>query len=500
MQLGRGSVTRHYWFAEGGRRSAAIVRIAIATSVLMVLARLRTLSTVEIPGPASLYHPVGVWLAFGDRVPPPDVVAALWLVAWASTLAMLVGLCSRIAAAASVGSALALVSLSYASQPTWSHPYNVVFLAQLAFLGARGGDTLSIDAWLRRCRGVPPVDVARGYQWSLRLVQLAVAMMFASAAFDKLAAGHFTLRWALSDNLRHQLLVRFDLCGVPRTAVASWLVDDVWRYRIAALANLVSQAAPIFACVFVERPRVRAACGAAFVVETIALGLVVGLWNLHWLPLAAVFVDWDRGRSALRAPCQRPRLAVRAFITAFVTLDLATSLVPRLDTELGLYPFSSFPMFSSIRAAEPYGEHLPYAAPGVRYEVIADRPLDARQQRWFDYQHRTMYTVRDPDDLHARMLALMRAASARYPESGIHEIRAELVIFETPAYPASARFAPHAIATIAEIGDDGAFATRLGQPATRVDTYFRDDRASPVGPDDDPCYVVVDGWLAQTRR
>ena len=32
----------------------------------------------------------------------------------------------------------------------------MVFLAQLAFLGARGGDALSLDALIRRRRGLPP--------------------------------------------------------------------------------------------------------------------------------------------------------------------------------------------------------------------------------------------------------------------------------------------------------------------------------------------------------
>src|SRR5581483_3875567 len=94
-------------------------------------------------------------------------------------------------------------------QPAWSHDLNVVLLALLAFLGARGGDVLSLDAVIARRRGrtIPPA----AYQWSLRLIQLAVGLMFVSACMLKLKTGG--LRWALSDNLRHQLLVRYDLIG-----------------------------------------------------------------------------------------------------------------------------------------------------------------------------------------------------------------------------------------------------------------------------------------------
>ena len=59
---------------------------------------------------------------------------------------MLVGLFTRAATAISFASAAALAALAFASSHTWSHQYNVVLLAQLAFVGARGGDALSIDA------------------------------------------------------------------------------------------------------------------------------------------------------------------------------------------------------------------------------------------------------------------------------------------------------------------------------------------------------------------
>src|SRR5215831_17629103 len=88
---------QRYWFDDGGRTSAAVVRIAIATSVLMTLQRLATLSTVHIPGPSELYRPVGIWMLFGHLVPPAGVVTALWIVAVGATVLMLVGLGSRAA-------------------------------------------------------------------------------------------------------------------------------------------------------------------------------------------------------------------------------------------------------------------------------------------------------------------------------------------------------------------------------------------------------------------
>lgn len=462
---------QRYWFADGGRGSAAVVRIAIATAVLLTLQRLATLTTVRIPGPSELYRPVGIWMMAGHLVPPAPVVTALWVLAFAATALMLVGLCSRLATAVSFVASVALVSASFSSSATWSHQYNVVFLAQLAFLGARCGDVLSVDALIRLGRGLPLHDVPRGYQWSLRLVQLAVALMFTGAAFHKILHAHFTLRWALSDNLRHQLLVRFDLAGLERPAVANWLIDDVWRYRTAAVLNLISQSAPMLAVIFVRRPLVRALAGGFFVLEVLALGLVVGLWNQHWLPLAAVFIDWERLWAFVRRrplpvreppPVWAPPPVSSRFIVAFIVYDAVTALIPTLDQRLNTYPFSAFPMFANVRARQPYDEHLSYTVPGDRFEVISDRPIDARAQRWIDHMNRRLYLVTKADAYEKRLRTIFADVQARFGDFGIHGIRHYLTVFEAPPYPATARFEPHPLAEMGELAADGTFRTVLG--------------------------------------
>ncbi len=494
---------QRYWFADGGRTALAIVRIAIAVSVLLTLARLdNPVSTGDLPGSYTLYRPVGIWMLLGDHPPPGALVHVLWVLAWVGSACMVVGLATRASTAVSFVAALAITSLSFAASRTWSHQYNVVFLAQLAMLGARSGDTLSLDAWLRRVRGLPAIDLPRAYQWSLRLVQLAVALMFAGAVFHKLLHGHFTLRWALSDNLRHHLLVRFDLAGLQRPPLVDWLIDDPWRYRTAALLNMISQAVPLAAVFLVRRPWLRACAGVFFVVETIALGLVVDLWNLHWLPLAAVFVDWDRliARIANR-PLAYPPVPVdwhaprrvRAFIALFFTYDLLTAFIPTLDRRLNTYPFSGFPMFATLRARQPYDQHQPYGVAGIWFEVISDRPTDRPTQQWFDHQNRTMALVRDPDELRRRIVAVLAQGQKRYPDFGVRGLRLWLAIYESPAVPARAHFERHPIAVMGELRPDGSFHSYLGTlrgtpgtagaalvlpPALPRDAklvYFRDD-------------------------
>lgn len=440
-----------YWFDAGGRDALAMVRIAVATSVLMVLLELA--AQPVLVAPAAVYRPVGIWMLLGPAPPPEGLVVALWALAGASTVAMLLGVASRLATAVSFVTALAITSLSYSGAPTWSHGHNVVFLAQLALLGGRCGDALSVDAYLRRRA---PIHVEHGYQWSLRLVQLAVALMFVTACYHKLRAGGFTLAWATSDNLRHHLLARYDLVGLPRPAIADWLLEEAWRYRTAAGLNLISQASPLLAIVFVRRPWVRAFVATMFLIEGIAIDQLLGLPNPHWLPLAAVFVDWDRlfarfGRTA--PPASRwplPRRRIHAFAIAFLVYDLALSFIPKLDHRLNTYPFTAFQMFATVRAAPPWDEHRPYFMYGDHYS--ADVALDPATQRDVDHEYRFMYLTTNPDKLAPRLTTILAELQRSVPAT---RLRHELTMFLVPAYPAPAHFERHPVAITGEVGPTG---------------------------------------------
>lgn len=523
---------QRYWFADGGRWASACVRIAIAIAVLMSLSRIAEVSPLVAPG--DVYRPVGPWRVFGAAPPPSVLVDLMWIGAWGATLAMLVGAGTRIATAVSFACAMPLAAMTFSSTGHWSHQYNVVFLAQLAFLGARGGDVLSIDALVRRHRGLPPLDVARGYTWSLRLVQLAVALMFAGAVCHKLISGGPTLGWALSDNLRHQLLVRYDLAGLERPPLVDWIIDDAWKFRIAALLNLVTQLVPIIACIFVRRPWLRVACAALFVVEVLALGLVVDLWNLQWLPLAAVYIDWDWAlrRSPVSTPAPATWTAPRApqvFVACFVLYDAFVAFAPSgVDQKLNTYPFTGFPMFASVRAQRPYSEHLPYGVPGDHFEPLGTT-LSQDAMDWMDHRFRGIYRERNVERLRERLTYVVD--KARISDLPITGVRHHLVIFEAPAYPARARFERHPIAVTAEVGEGGAFRTLLGTLRGNtlelrprgIDTrdvklvYYASDRPQPIELQatrtgdrfalppisGTPVYIVaiVDGvpWLAATR-
>jgi len=493
-----------YWFAEGGRLAAAVLRVAIGVAVLCALHRLDTHwpSTAPGGGAHAIYRPVGIWMVFGHLVPADGVVSLLWVIAWASGVAMLLGAWSRIATAVSLTSFLALASLSYSGGEAWSHPYNPILLAQVAFLGARGGDALSVDALIRHVRGLPPVNVARGYQWSIRLVQLAVALVFLSGMVHKLAGAGFTLKWITTDNLRNQILLRYDIAGAPHPAIVDWILADVWRYRTTAALSMISQTLPIFACVFVKRPVLRALCGAAFVMETIGLAVVMQYWNLEWVPLAVVFVDWDALLAKIKplpaTPAEgRPPRAAKIFVIGFVVFDLATTFLPQVDQKLNTYPFTRFAMFAKLRVDPPYDEHLPYSIPAGHFEIVSDPPINPAL---LDSRHRSLYLTKSKDDLRARLVAIFSDVRRMNPDAKVSALRLYVAVLEVPAYPGTPLFVPRDIALLAEVTTEGGFTCKLDTAADAV-TYYLDDSPEPhADPIKDWSYQVArDGWVVKRR-
>lgn len=437
--------------------------------------------------PHDVFRAVGILRITGE--PGPTLYAVVKPIAWLATIAMIVGASSRASTAISFVTALVLASYEASFAPTWSHDNNAPLLAQLAFLGAHGGDAWSLDAWWRKRRGTAPPE-HRAYLWSVLLAQLAIALMMASAAYAKLVSGGPKLAWVLSDNLRNQILVRFDLRGAPRPPVADWLVDGPLRWQTAALLNIIAQLAPLAACFLVRRPFLRAALGALFVTEVIGLDVVMGFENFHWLPLAAVFVDWDhllRRQPPPARPVTVPR-AARIFVAAFVICDVVIAFWrwPALDQRLNLYPLSSFPMFASIRAVPPYGEHHVYELTDARLEVESTPPPAPALQAWLAEQAklRRVGNDRARGAVHDALVAVHAAARAAFPQYTIRAVRLYLVAIEARPHPEPARLVRRDVAITGELAGDGSFTCELA-PLVRDGDRWSTATAAPLAVDHD---------------
>jgi hypothetical protein len=391
------------------------------------------------------------------------VITAILAVAWLSTIAMLLGVFTRATHAVSVVATMAIAAYAVSGSATWSHTDVPPVLASLALLGARSGDALSIDAWrrARRRKAAPATD----YQASVRLVQLAVAAVFVLGCYEKIRAGGLSpLAWALSDSLRHHLLAWYDASSLPRTPVANWLLGAAWRYELFALVSMTCQVFPALAVIFVRRPWLRAIAGMLWCSEIIGLGLVMRLWNLPWLPLVAVFINWDalaiRFGAATGAESPIKSRGRLAFVTGFVVFFALQAFW--LNQRLHAYPFSGFPLFASVRAKRPYSRHQSYEFVAGSLDAIGANN-DPALTTWLAQRaaYRAVWGARGRKDIELALTLALRDAQTSWPGAGITKLRLWLSIFQAPAYPAPARIDRLDIAVLGEL-DRGAFRSALG--------------------------------------
>lgn len=455
-----------FWFAGEAPLSLSVCRIGVATSVLLSLYKLHTpnFDSALAKLPVELYNPVGILRILGSGVPSAGLLGALQTIAWLATIAMLFGLAARVSTVVSLVTALALASFQSSFSPGWHHVYPLVFLAQIPLAFAPVGDVLSIDALIRKRRRRAPPSRDRGnYVWGVRLVQFAIALVFFNAFHHKIIQAGFSLDWALSDNLRHHLLMRYDWVGRDRSPVADWLLQSEYRYKTAALLNLAAQSLPLVACFVWRRAWLRLALGSLFAIETIALGLVMEMWNLHWLPLAVVFVDWDRllqwigKRLAIKnysydAPTTSDVVSKR-LISSWIGFYLLCWLVlgfmhPPIDQKANLFPFSRFPMFSGMRVSKPYDQHRSYEVLGTRLQIDSHPPVSKRMQSEINrrYSYRWLHRISDPQVLEARLASVAKDMKRRYKIEDVKSVTLWLTVFQAPAYPAKAEFIEHRIA------------------------------------------------------
>jgi HTTM domain len=126
----------------------------------------------------AFFEPYAAWY---PDLPRAVYVGLLWLAAVAA-VAMTVGFLTRVATATT----FAIVAYNLCLSTTHFHnnrAYLVIVLGVLAV--APCGRELSVDAWLRRRRGRPPLDL-RAPAWPLWLLRFECAAIYAASGMSKL--------------------------------------------------------------------------------------------------------------------------------------------------------------------------------------------------------------------------------------------------------------------------------------------------------------------------
>ncbi|MEE9130451.1 MAG: hypothetical protein V3T84_10565 [Phycisphaerales bacterium] len=390
--------TQRYWCGKGFQLSYGMCRIAIC---LAMMATFREFAAGDIARwlatqNPKIYDPVGILGLFGGTPPPAEFFVACQWVFRVSVWLMALGLLTRTSSAFCVTSLMTVVSLKYSFSSGWSHGEPPVLLPALALLFGPKVPVFSLDYALRHfVRKEHIVDDARARR-AVLLGQCAIALILFNAALYKIWLGNQEFfAWVYSDSLRNILIYQYWVLGQPLPDFLEFVASHTWAYKGAALGNMLTQTLPLAACFLLRRPILRALCGLAFAVETLALGAVMQIWNPHWLLLCVFFIDWDWLSAVLRrrfvghttkppsTSAAQPNSGWRqlVFPLSFVALFVFVAFIHR-EQRRYTFPFTAFPMYSIVYDNKPFGQHKPYYLFGSQWRWQSDPPLPPAAQRW----------------------------------------------------------------------------------------------------------------------
>jgi hypothetical protein len=328
---------------------------------------------------ASTWVPKGLVKLFFSAGPPlPQTMYAIVTVAYVSVLCAMIGFCTRLAMPVAVLSVLLVSSIFTSWGAYWSHSFNVVHLAGLAFMFGRSGDRLSVDALIARLLGRSKVaqrDAEGCYRWPVVFGELAVHMFLFAAFWSKYNNGG-GIWWALSDNLRNSLAVTWGVYRSHPPHIIDFVMSHMWAFRFVGLAQLFMQSTTIISCTLIRYPLRRACIGGLFMaLEILGLAVLFEFYQWLWVPLIAFSIDWDRfwlwlkqrlggirlsvaaqpEAQLARLPSPRSNLALPIYMTLFFGYYVANFVFQLGERHLN-YPFSSMAFFSGNRALMPYWE------------------------------------------------------------------------------------------------------------------------------------------------
>jgi hypothetical protein len=257
-------------------RSMALLRILIGPVVLL---HLRPIVDAARDGRIyrdAFYEPYAGWY---PELPRAIYVAMLW-VAVVAALAMTIGLVTRLATV----TAFVIVTYNVFLSTTNVHnnrAYLIIVLAALAV--APCGRELSVDAWLRRVRGRPPLPtVSPG--WPLWLLRFEAATVYTASGMSKLLDRDWfsgTVTW------QRVVLVRD---RVDASVLPSWAVDVLTDRSFHTVAAKLIIATELFIAVGLWSRKTRYAAVWVAICFHIAIELSAEVQVFSFLAIAALVI------------------------------------------------------------------------------------------------------------------------------------------------------------------------------------------------------------------
>lgn len=329
------SLLRAYFLEPQPALNLGLVRIVVFGSLLFEARHVRAAWFASLP--AYFRQPLAGWEFLGQSLPLPEawVAPCEWLLQ-GSLLCALLGIFTRPAAAVAAVLAIPIFLIPNLYFKV-SHGPQVLIQQAGVLAASHCGDSLSIEAWLRRRRGGPAPLPNAAYTLPVRLCWLLMGTMYFFPGIWKL--------WISGDQWVSGEKIRYDIVQKWRDTpdfIPTVRVDHLPALlAILGTATLVVEIGFIFA-LFARSTRVLAALSV--VGFHLGVGLTMGIWFNPIHPLIVLF-DFPQ---LLEHPLVAPLLKVwRKFFGTFE--NEPAEVAPRLEPQgerLRLWPSATVGAFS----------------------------------------------------------------------------------------------------------------------------------------------------------
>ena len=281
-----------FWFAPAAPLSLAVCRLtacAALFSFLLAEPAWTWTSQLGVLGalPPEFWRPIPLLQLLQVGPPSQAAVGMVFGVTLTAATLLALGLFGRVSSVVSAAGAFYLLAV----RNSWGkiyHDYHVLMVILLVLAVSAHSDALALG---RKVEAAPSWN----YRWPVKLIQLSYTLMFAFAAYNKLAEGD-GIEWIFSENMRNTLLVQNFVSEPAPTLLGPWVAQHRVLWTAGALGILLAQATAV-GLVFIRQRYVRAA------IFVLLWGFIAGRTLLMGMPepifaiLTLVLIDWDGVRA-----------------------------------------------------------------------------------------------------------------------------------------------------------------------------------------------------------
>lgn len=278
-----------WWFAPESPLNLGLCRVLFFAAEFFYHLPTRFAPWGEVP--KDLFKPV--WIFERLHLPVLPTTGLLVLeIAWKLALLLsCVGLFTRAATIVAAVGALYLLGVPFNYGKVY-HVAAIMIFTMGIFALSRSGDAVSLDALVRRRRGLPPPAASGEYRWPVRMVWVLMSVLFFNAGMAKAIRGP-AHTWIFSENMAVLMTQRHYLNSnsLPMLDWGLFIAKHPILYRTFAAGAIGGE---VFLCLALFDRRLRRVLPWMLLSMQVGIGLFMQVWFWPFMVTYLFWVPWDK--------------------------------------------------------------------------------------------------------------------------------------------------------------------------------------------------------------